>query len=747
MPRTHLGNISLSLIIILFLILNNSICINSLESGMKKIDKYSIIESLNAGKHGISNYILGSYNYDEDDDKISDLIELSNKEYFNVIITLKRINKDLITALSRRGINIQEVYNSAISAIYATNVSRNDIEVIRRLSLNNLIFIEPDFERSILMDRATRLIGIRQYLWPFIKDVNEYVTVAIIDTGIDANHADLKNRVIYWEDLAEGYTHPVDFNGHGTMVSSIIAGSGEGSVHGIVNITIYGRADVSSHKIFSLDVPFDQIVNFSINIRGNSHEPSIYDLLLVREKSNMTKELRFESNETKQIYLKHGYYRLYLSSNAITDYRLIVSVNRTTDNKPPMRGVNPTLYLAVFKIFKGNSSITYDHLILKALDRIYQLAKKLKIVAINLSLGGYVPSLSLDSAINRLAEKGVITVIAAGNSYLMLSSKNILERQIGSPATAAYAITVGGVNDYLGLALYSARGGSYTDGANLPYVKPDVVAPSGGLVYGSWIVAADTGTPDGSFSDISNDYRGAIGTSFSAPLVTGIIASLIAYLIQINKWHYNASSVLYLKSLLLASAVETHYFGLHETSYLFNGTTISRSPPAFNYGQKDYDEGFGLIHVPSLLFALTRNYSKFNELRIIINQENYSYYSLKSADIVSIAFQVTLNGCYRIRAILPRNYFVAVYKLCGWDGSPVYVGHIAANNNELVLRGRGLYCVSLKPITGGKINNTIIIEIKKTPCLNPYVTLYAMSLFIIMAIIILISKYRSRKRR
>lgn len=56
------------------------------------------------------------------------------------------------------------------------------------------------------------------------------VVVAVIDTGIDGSHVDLDGgKVIGWKDLVNSRTSPYDDNGHGTHVSGIIAGTGEGN--------------------------------------------------------------------------------------------------------------------------------------------------------------------------------------------------------------------------------------------------------------------------------------------------------------------------------------------------------------------------------------------------------------------------------------------------------------------------------------------------------------------------------------
>ncbi|HEV2686292.1 MAG TPA: S8 family peptidase, partial [Actinomycetota bacterium] len=51
-----------------------------------------------------------------------------------------------------------------------------------------------------------------------------------IDTGIDSSHLDLdQGQVIGWKDFVNGRAAPYDDNGHGTHVSAILAGQGDGN--------------------------------------------------------------------------------------------------------------------------------------------------------------------------------------------------------------------------------------------------------------------------------------------------------------------------------------------------------------------------------------------------------------------------------------------------------------------------------------------------------------------------------------
>jgi serine protease AprX len=59
-------------------------------------------------------------------------------------------------------------------------------------------------------------------------------TIAVIDTGIDAAHADFAGgKVIGWHDFVSERPEPYDDNGHGTHVASIAAGHRDGGTDGV----------------------------------------------------------------------------------------------------------------------------------------------------------------------------------------------------------------------------------------------------------------------------------------------------------------------------------------------------------------------------------------------------------------------------------------------------------------------------------------------------------------------------------
>lgn len=112
---------------------------------------------------------------------------------------------------------------------------------IIRLEKSELIEqVEYDAPVHATMNTATSSFGVAQAKSDF--NVNgdgdnapatystSDVVVAVIDTGIDSSHVDLDGgKVIAWKDWVNNKTTPYDDNGHGSHVSGIIAGTGEGN--------------------------------------------------------------------------------------------------------------------------------------------------------------------------------------------------------------------------------------------------------------------------------------------------------------------------------------------------------------------------------------------------------------------------------------------------------------------------------------------------------------------------------------
>ncbi|MFD4552304.1 S8 family serine peptidase [Streptomyces sp. NPDC058466] len=133
---------------------------------------------------------------------------------------------------------------------------------------------------------------------------------------------------------------------------------------------------------------------------------------------------------------------------------------------------------------------------------------------VNLSLGGGdTPEIDpLEAEVNKLSEqKGILFAIAAGNDG------DFGEQTVGSPGSAADALTVGAVDDNDKLASFSSRGPGL-DGA----IKPDVTAPGVDITA----AAAPGSLIDKEVGEKPPGYLTISGTSMATPHVAGAAAIL-----------------------------------------------------------------------------------------------------------------------------------------------------------------------------------------------------------------------------
>lgn len=94
-------------------------------------------------------------------------------------------------------------------------------------ALRNVKYVEKNIMFQATLDQAAPIIGAPQ-VWD-LGYTGKGIKVALVDSGIDGSHPDLKGRIVGWKDFAEGKTTPYDDFGHGTHCAGIIGGNGNAS--------------------------------------------------------------------------------------------------------------------------------------------------------------------------------------------------------------------------------------------------------------------------------------------------------------------------------------------------------------------------------------------------------------------------------------------------------------------------------------------------------------------------------------
>jgi len=152
-------------------------------------------------------------------------------EHKNKILSVQGDAKENILKLVNK--NREEIFFKEFSVLFNGMVVKNIPEIILE-KIEDLPTVEsvvPDYRIKISLNDSIPQIN-ADSVWNlhdrFGKSITgRDVTVAIIDTGIDYNHPDLKDNFIDGYDFVNNDDDPMDDNGHGTHCAGIIAGTGD----------------------------------------------------------------------------------------------------------------------------------------------------------------------------------------------------------------------------------------------------------------------------------------------------------------------------------------------------------------------------------------------------------------------------------------------------------------------------------------------------------------------------------------
>ncbi|MDH6142533.1 type VII secretion-associated serine protease mycosin [Kitasatospora sp. GP30] len=108
-------------------------------------------------------------------------------------------------------------------------------------------------------------------VWPISQ--GDGVTVAVLDSGVAANHQDLTGQVLPGTDLTGAETDGrTDSIGHGTAMASIIAGHGHGDQAGVMGLAPKAKilpVRIGIHEVDDIsggpDLKFDQALRFAVD--------------------------------------------------------------------------------------------------------------------------------------------------------------------------------------------------------------------------------------------------------------------------------------------------------------------------------------------------------------------------------------------------------------------------------------------------------------------------------------------------
>lgn len=174
------------------------------------------------------------------------------QEYQSKILSVhNRAKEDIANIIENFKIS-QEFFN-LFNGIFIRDIENDDIEKIKDLPYVKDII--PNSIISVNLDESVPLIDADE-VWNY-HDANgnsltgEGIKIAIVDTGVNYDHPDLKDRYLGGYDYVNSDDDPMDDHGHGTHCASIALGSGKYSHYKYVGVA--PMASYYSYKVIGSD--------------------------------------------------------------------------------------------------------------------------------------------------------------------------------------------------------------------------------------------------------------------------------------------------------------------------------------------------------------------------------------------------------------------------------------------------------------------------------------------------------------
>ncbi|NVM43637.1 MAG: S8 family serine peptidase [Candidatus Lokiarchaeota archaeon] len=440
-------------------------------------------------------------------------------------------------------------------------------------------------------------------------------SIAVLDSGVNPNQDFLQGKIIGWQNFVDQDSIS-DKNGHGTFVSSVIAGTGNPANLSIVNL--YGNYshldlfnDFLPSKNYSVKIFTANMSKANSKVRINatsSFELSEIDKFWFELYYNSSLVNSTSIQNPNQHYTilhniepaKRGMYDLFIKyhkeGNTVPSFSFNSSVlfypESYANNYNHFTGIANATNILAFKIV-NRTGVGYISDLISAMASVIQNRTTHHIVSVCLSVGTLGEDVAaINSVIDEVIENHILVVIAAGNNGIESS------KPLNSLGTNKNAIIVGAINDRDQVASYSSMGREV--GSNV--VKPDIVAPGGSTIPNQRsIISADSK---------SDEATTLTGTSISTAIVSAVVNILIdAKWDAWSEWNNQDLSkwVKIIKAILLMTASETNME--REDNPLTEKDESNYSPSLFNgflNSIKDEHEGYGRLNVQAAIDALTK---------------------------------------------------------------------------------------------------------------------------------------------
>ncbi len=181
--------------------------------------KESISETKSKYRHHAVNGFQNSNIHSE----LLDLIEKGDNDELDIIVVIDETKGKSDVEKTIKKADGKNIKYHKLAKAYSATVKAKKVKEIAKYP--DVYKIYHDFKVNVYLHESVPLIGADTLRSSYN---GSGITVAVIDTGIDSDHPDLKNKIVdQFSFIAE--ESPQDGFGHGTHVAGIIAGSGAAS--------------------------------------------------------------------------------------------------------------------------------------------------------------------------------------------------------------------------------------------------------------------------------------------------------------------------------------------------------------------------------------------------------------------------------------------------------------------------------------------------------------------------------------
>jgi hypothetical protein len=432
------------------------------------------------------------------------------------------------------------------------------------------------------------------------------------------------------------YNKPLDSGGHGSHVSSIMAGSGQASAVDMDRYvedeprTVLLPGDVVTYEVtaaadtgvfasgfgegfeIAIEAPDGRIVERSTTLSGTLAQESFLNNMAETEtvhgSGDADYRIHFRANQgqIEPARVQRVACGAYVH-HSTTDGDAVAEADGEVESVHA--GVSPGHSLVgITGLGRGAELLAAD---------AGAFAKAFNLRAVNMSWGypGGAPyglfglSDGTQTVIQNLTAAGIVSVAAAGNSYTPANGN-------GAPAVVPEAISVVATGPMDGISVYSSGGIAGPDAeTGAPQGKPDVTAIGGSRNDYDMAVYPNKDPYDEVYYGETRPYDGLLGTSMASPSVCGTMGLLTqameeaappamelpapATLHEEFDAAERREKVLRAKSILLATASETAF-----TAAPYH----KGKAPTYTHGDRDPYEGYGRVNADAAVDAVSRDW-------------------------------------------------------------------------------------------------------------------------------------------